>query len=669
MDDRGIPALDGGPAFRPPAKTRPDVDVPWPHEADGWSAAGDEPPLLTGVFPSQRDRSDPLDERRTGRTVVAEWALWGKGPRDLEYSVLRCSEGTFSASDFHAVITRYTPGTKETLPQYTVCWIPDENGREGYLAVAIHELADPDSRRSGGRARSAHGREIEYIRLFCVSYSEMAKNQLGYTELIESVGDCQLPAGSAAPVTVDLLDTETPSLPSSAGLLAENVATLLLTNRPVCVLGADRVTAEDRLHFIDQVMSLLPYGLRATMSASTWASATARNLKLRLSFVGAERDDGGATLYTTWGQSVKLDFSGPESTPLRHYVNWLQRGGSGATAELANQTDPVRFDRGEIRRLIANLPRDRPVGDVLEELADGLRRGQLEVIRPAVKRLRQRRNRPRTAEERQRYSQQIGSLGLFKDHPALPSKTAGSVYRILLELAVGPVVSYTSYCDIEDCVGGPPGPVLSREMAKLKFKMYLPWMLTNRLAASGGDKELMASLREQGIPPTAPVSEVCGIISRIRPAHRPASFDLAVRYLRLYAAEPREELARRGYVADTLEAVFPQDRQAQRNRLKEMLTFVYGRLLSEEESAELIGRPEVRATAAFEEAVSELTARRETRGGRFREVLTARLPRFRERQVDVRLTVKGTVIVLVLGAIAFLVLVIIFGLLLRSLHL
>jgi hypothetical protein len=178
----------------------------------------------------------------------------------------RTSEGpahAFHPRDFHEVIERYASGTQESLPQYTVCWIPGDNGLEGYLAVGIHELADPDPRRSGGRVRAASGSVIEYIRLFCVRYAEMARQAVSYTELVESVMDRQLPAGPTDPITVELLETDQPPFPGAVRALAENVAMLLLTIRPVCVLGAEEVAAEERLRFIDQVMSLLPYGMRA----------------------------------------------------------------------------------------------------------------------------------------------------------------------------------------------------------------------------------------------------------------------------------------------------------------------------------------------------------------------------------------------------------------------
>jgi hypothetical protein len=577
-------------------------------ERDVPSQAVTYPPLTGSLIP-EPGGGDLTVERATGRTVRAEWALWGKQPSDPEYGVLRCSRGAFGPGDFHKVITRYTPGTKDALPQYTVCWIPGEDGREGHLGVAIHELADPDPERSGGRVRAARGREIEYIRFFCVRYGEMAGQQVGYAELVESVRGYQLPSGSTDPITVDLLDTAPPPFSARSQALAENVATLLLTTRPLCVLGADKVAPEERLWFIDQVMSLLPYGLRATMSASTWASPTALDLKLRLFFSSAERDDGGVTTYAGWDQPVRLEVSGPGGT-LRHYMNWLERGGAAATVELAGQAAPVRFDPDEIRQMIVALPRDRPARDVLDDLAYGLDGRKPLVIQAAVRRLRQRRARPQSPEELMALRQEIKRLELLQLRLGVHHGTQASVFRVLLELAYGPVLTYTGFCEIEGTVGGPPRGMLAREMLKLKFGSYLPWLLTYRAAAAEfTDRELVESLRGQGVGATTPITEFCRDVVGIRPAHRPLGYDFAVRYLRANAPDPRAELIQRGYLTGTLEQVFPHDLHAQRIRLKETLVFVHGGILSPEVSAELLARPDIKQTRAFAAAVDELTAR------------------------------------------------------------
>lgn len=617
------PGYDGGPMLTGPL--RPGVD-----------------PLVPG------GQDEPEDERRARRTVTAEWALWGKSARDLEYRVLRCSKGVFGAADFYDIITRYTPGAKETLPQYTVCWMPDG---EGYLAVAIHEAADADPRNSGGRVQAARGREIEYIRLFCVPYGEMARQQVGYAELVESVMSHQLTDGPSDPVTVELVEAEAQAqaLPAPFDALAGNVATLLLTTRPVCVLGAERASAMARLRFIDQVMSLLPYGLRSTMSASTWASATARNLKLRLFFASAERDDDGATSYVTWGAPVRLDFRAPDSAHLRHYANWLERAGAVSAADLLDQTEPVRFDADEIRRMIAVLPRDRPVGDVLEELADGLRHRRQEVVREDVKQLRKRVGKPRTAEEAAGYRRYLRHHNLLRDHPGMHPKTVASVYRVLLDLAYGPVIGYGGYCHIEDCLGAPPRGALAREMLKFDYGDYFSWLLARKAAGGHTDQQLVQMVRARGIAATSPITDFRRHIMALRPEDRPALCDFAVQYLLDCAADPAAELASRGYLVDTLAAVFPGDAPGnvteQRVRLTHMLFRVYGRSLTEAESSELLADPRLPHTRAFDEAVAELTDK---------QPLFARLRKHvTSSKVDPRdlALVAGTLVILALVAV------------------
>jgi hypothetical protein len=618
----------------------------------------EEPPsTLTGPPLPEPDPDGSANDRGTGRTVVAEWALWGKAPQDPEYSVLRCSKGAFGRGDFHGIITRYASGAKGELPQYTVCWIPEGNSHERYLAVAIHELADSDPRLSGGRVRASRGREIEYIRLFCVRYNEMAKHRASYAELVESVRNHQLLAGQTDPMTVELLETESPSFPGEIHALAGNVATLLLTTRPVCILGADRASSEDRLHFIDAVMSLLPYGLRATLSASTWASATAQDLKLRMFFTSAERGDG--TERATWGRPVRFELSAPDRMTLRHYANWLEHGGSDAAEELADQTDPIRFDPDEIRHLVAELPKSRPARDVLEELADGARHGRLPVVQSGVKRLRQRQGGPPSPEEREEYRRAIRRLDLFKEHPKLHHNTSASVYRVLLNLAFAPEITYRDYCVIEDCAGGRPCEALARTMlsSALKFTT-MPWVLTGRSIARFTDPQLMTHLREQGTAATEPITVLSGMLDTVRPPHRPALYDFGVKYLRAYDAEPKAELAWRGYCAGMLETIYPRDQQAQRVRLEDTLRFVYGRLLSGEEIAELYAQPNVRRTAAFDAAVARMAASAKVgRPGGIREVWK----RIREGKV----VFSAVALVLGLGAVVLVVIFILVALLLH----
>lgn len=636
-----------------------------PDEADDWDddVPTEDRARLTGPYLIDAASGD----QGSGRKVLAEWALWGKAPGDPNYGVLRCSQGNFRPGDFGEIITRYTSGAKDSLPQYTVCWIPDEDGPDGYMGVAIQELADPDPRASGGRVRASRGREIEYVRLFCVRYRDMAKHRADYAELVESVRDCPLTTGPASPIEIELVDRKSPLLPVRDRVpgdfaLAKDVATLLLTTRPICVLGAELTTAEDRLRFIDAVMSLLPYGLRAALSASTWASATARDLKLRLFFASSERDDGGMTAYVSWGHPVRLDNFTAQSMPLRHYVNWLERNGAGVTGELAAQADPVRFESEEIRQMVANLPKDWPVRDVLEELADGVRHNRLPVVEAAVRRLENRMAGPLTAAEKAEYRQTVKRLGLLKAHPKLADRTSAGVYGVLLDLIFGPELKYENYCRVEEWTGGPPCGLLGQTMLTRQFSSYLPWMLTmsaTQLTAG----EVMDHLRRQGVPAAGPITEFQRYAAATRPEHRQAGYDLTVGYLRAYAANPKAELAARGYLAETLETAFPHDQRAQRTRLTSTLVFVYDGMLSQQAIAEIHDQLGVRPTAAMAAVVADLTIRAPGRFRKFREGFLAVWERIRDRKI-----VVSTALVLALMAIVILVIIILVGLLIHRVH-
>jgi hypothetical protein len=614
--------------------------------ASDWisGTAGDEGITTTRLLAGQFGRDRPGDDAGEVREVTAEWALWGKDGTESGYRVLRCSKGVFGPADFHGIISRYASGAKDKLPQYTVCWIPagkreerygaagrgpaDDDGGQGYLAVGIHELVGRDPRRFGGRARTADGREIEYVRLFCVRYAELAEFGTSYTGLLEAVQEHQLPAGSTGPLQVKLPQTAPPATaPSSSGAalyaLAENIVMLLLTIRPVCVLGAEAATAEDRRDFIELVMSLLPYGLRTTMSASTWASSTAQDLKLRLFFSNARLNDGGRTSYVTWGQpaGVALRTAGDDAPSL--YLAWLRHVGSHAAALLAGLTDPVRFDPAEIRKMVASLPEDKPIEQSLDELANNLRHGDQLAVSAVVQRL-QRYHEPSSA-ERHAHRQQIGRLGLLKDRPGIHPGTSQSVYRVLLRLAFSGPLTYANYCEIEDAIGGPPRGTLRSVLLAGEFATLLPWLLAAKAEAEFADADIMKGLADRGMQPTELLSGFQRQLMHVRSEHRPATFDFTLQYLLTHVENPRAELIRRGYLADTLQTVFAGDRKAQQIRLEKMLWYIYRGQLKRDQISELFSAPGLYPTPALEAAVAGLAASRKARRFIEEQAATARL--------------------------------------------
>lgn len=198
---------------------------------------------------------------------------------------------------------------------------------------------------------------------------------------------------------------------------------------------------------------------------------------------------------------------------------------------------------------------------------------------------------------------------LLANHPGLNPSARARIYRTLLRLAFEAPLSYASYCEIEDAADGPPhGTLRSVLLREVSFASCAPWLLTAKAEPRVSDEELMTALTERGLPATDPLDELRRDVATMRHAHRAACYDFALRYLRSYARAPEAELARRGYLADTLEAVFPGEPQAQRTRLEETLRSAYAEPLSRGQIRNLFGDRNVYPTAAFEAAVASLAS-------------------------------------------------------------
>ena len=89
------------------------------------------------------------------------------------------------------------------------------------------------------------------------------------------------------------------------------VVGLLLTGNPVCIVGAEATEMAERLAFIDATMSLLPYGMRAEMAASTWTRGTYQRHKFRLFFSEAPRRPPAWAPTTTWSAGALRTWRSP----------------------------------------------------------------------------------------------------------------------------------------------------------------------------------------------------------------------------------------------------------------------------------------------------------------------------------------------------------------------
>jgi len=232
--------------------------------------------------------------------ITAEWARWGKQSADSEYRILDHGRGQLSGGNFTEILTRYSPGRLEDLPQVTVSWVGSEEPRIGF---AIHELS-PDV--------DAMGRDIVVTRYFCLLYEQITQPPISYEALYRAFNDCSLPAdGSLLTLEVPLLDPEILAL--RVDQTAISAASLLMTGRQVNIVGGKSVKMLQRLQFLDTVAALLPYGMRTRLTASTLASSTWPH-RIRLSFASHALPEAYSV---TWGASA--DISAEENIAHRYH--------------------------------------------------------------------------------------------------------------------------------------------------------------------------------------------------------------------------------------------------------------------------------------------------------------------------------------------------------------
>jgi hypothetical protein len=545
--------------------------------------------------------------------IHAQWALWGKEAHETGAHVLRCSTGPLRTKDFAEVITRYSPGGLDTLPQYTISWIPGANREPEYVALAIHEPAPTDPARADGRSlRDAAGRAIVFVRLFCVRYADLAKVSVGYLDLFQAADQVQLPRSAAGTVSLILSARPAPIPRGAPRRLAERVAVLLLTGHPVCVVGADDVSAAERLRFIDTAMAWLPYGLRATMSAGTWADSASQDLKLRLFFAGVPRSPGlladgrvsSGDRVVDWGDGKDISVSG--GLP-QLYQGWLKEVKDQAPMMLAEVTSPERFSPSSLRRMIGNLPRDKGIAETLDELARSLLVADRPAIKIAIRRLERYVASDPEIEPADlgAYRERIRGGNLLVNDDRLTPQLKGDLYDVLIRLAFYPL-TYGGYCAIEDCADGSPHTSLHTALLRCSQADILPWMLVRYAPRS--DKWLAELHDKHNIHPKGPLGDMVDLVAAglLRADHGPVVLDAALRYLSMYSPAPGAVLAYHSFLAAEHEHIFA-DRRMRVAWLTRVLSMCFAGKLSRSDIDRIYDQPGCQPTAALEDAVAAMT--------------------------------------------------------------
>lgn len=565
------------------------------------------------------------DSKATTIPVAAEWALWGKQSIDRGYHLLGHSNGSLGASTFNEVLTRYSPGTLERLPQVTVSWLSHREERN-YLGIAIHD-------RAAEGQYDADGREIVFTRYYCVPYEDLAVGSISYHAMYAKFNNFALPIPDRTLIKTEIAAPR-PTIPHYRQ--ATKVAALLLTGRPVCIVGADGVGFLERLTFVDAVASLLPYGIRCRLSASTWASSTLQTHKFRLFFSSAPRpvhEHQQADLVVEWGQS--------DETPIGHqsadgYLTWLEDQVRQPAAWLAAQKQQLDFSEQAVLEMLERLkiipgtsaPSAHasslhqadsaqwhgvsPIGamtaeDLITSWATFLTGPNPEFLKPDIKPWRELLVKPLPAVERAYCWQLIQTYQLLRDELPVGESLKIEIYEILLRMAFEPPLSYLDYCEIEarfqKVAGQPLHFSLLQSMTLVGFDS-LPVYL---VALSAFDEKLLKRQLHKHPLESAQLIEAAAN-QELNNYHAWQVCKLAGTVIRerlcpVNQQDLRSALAHEGYLAPTLNRIYPLDAESQLTFLTPLVQAAHGSKLDASTAADVLVNSRYVPTAALFAAV------------------------------------------------------------------
>jgi hypothetical protein len=543
----------------------------------------------------------------TGRTISVrtQWALHGKVLDDEGYQVIACSNGDLSRANFADALGRFTPGQLASLPQASVSYLQPATRSPGggYLALAIHWFAGGGQRHADGVGQvDNQGRVTTFTSYFCAPYASLAPRGTTYLDMYRAFGAVTLPVRDGAPKEVTIAQG-TQQIPSIDDL-AMRVAPLLLTGAPVCVLGADETSVDERLRFIDTVMGLLPYGFRARMAAATWTRPTHRNHRFRLFFSSEPRASEKPDQIVYWGEPDLARIPGGDAG---HYYGWLADKvtplasltqlyrelsfGDSADTEALRLVDEVRlWRRPRLKPMAPGAPEKRdareartaplpaataeadPVARLLRECDEHVRILNLSRLRQDLDLLQKGLGAAGIDDaSRRRYRSLITRLELLRPHQPL-GKYEPRLYDTLLALAFGGPVGYEAFCLIEDCLPKPPDATLPTPFYTPPYAPLYPPLLEAIDRAGPADtrskvivyashdaKKLAKWLGSRDVDAFGLISELARGAWR-RKEHGRLFCDVTLQYLqdrqgRYSSAEIRRVLARNGYLGPALRTV------------------------------------------------------------------------------------------------------------------
>ncbi|MEW2395223.1 hypothetical protein [Streptomyces sp. NPDC046862] len=293
-------------------------------------------------------------------TLRARWAVLSKPQADSsDYRVLVCSDGPSAVAWFERVVRDTLFGTPppwsvagrpgETLPwiSFGVCGAGATAGRGRWVTVSVtdwNSLAEATWDSSGRRSATT--------RCFLVPYEDVARHGMGLVSLWNEVRPVPLPMDAKQDTAPVLLAARNDHVERTAQVVedlgfhwvAATAAAAL--EAPLALAAPGDRFALSRISTIDAVASLLPFGYRAALTASTWApDATAAT-----PWICYTRASSPRRLPVEEGVPPE-----PASDPARAHLARLrlmrdELGTAGLLRALAERTAPASFPGDGTRR-------------------------------------------------------------------------------------------------------------------------------------------------------------------------------------------------------------------------------------------------------------------------------------------------------------------------------
>jgi hypothetical protein len=544
--------------------------------------------------------------------VSAQWALHGKQPDGEDYRVLACSTGDLNRTNFADALSRFQLGELSTLPQVSISY-----ARHGthpgatYVALAIHWYpAEGEHYADGIIQRDNQGRRTAYTSYFCLPYQRLAAAAIGYLDIYEALRAVTLPLadGPAIEVPIALPSARTPG----ANDLAVRVAPLLLTGKPVCVLGAEDVGMPERLQFISAVMDLLPYGFRSRMAAATLTRATHRNHRFRLFFSSTPRADERGQVVAWGGDPALIPVPAGEPT---EYFEWLQDS-LGPLSRLAELTNEVGFGPKDTLQAVesalgtkhrfslrprwgappagglarppamppvpAPLAQANAVRQALIDCAENVNRENQSRVRSDVNHLKKLSEAENSESFRAQHQDTIAQLRLLRADLPIEDKYRDRLYGALLRLGFGAPLTYQAYCSVERCAGiargAAPDQYLLAAIVKSEVRDPLVNAIVHWHLDSSDERKLNKWLTSGQIDVIRLIEALAALVPNLQ--HARIICEVTLRCL---AKEPeggrpqqtRAVLQQHGFLARALQRGHPEEDQYQFDFLYRLLTIVY----------------------------------------------------------------------------------------------